>query len=137
MLEGAVVCVRWSLDGASLLTLGEDGAGKVWSRSGMLRSTMAQHPSPAYAGAWAPDSSAILVAVGNTLTIKPVQVTTTFLCPDIAILIKVSGQFEGDTVGGPRRRHFECGLERGQRMDRLGRGGPQVQGTLSDSTSDK
>ena len=39
---GAVIAVRWSLHGNSLVTAGEDGQIKIWSRSGMLRSTLAQ-----------------------------------------------------------------------------------------------
>jgi len=39
---GAVTALRWSYDGTSLLTSGEDGVLKVWSRNGMLRSTLLQ-----------------------------------------------------------------------------------------------
>ncbi|BFF93237.1 intraflagellar transport protein 80 homolog [Drosophila madeirensis] len=35
----AISSGRWSPDGAGLLTAGEDGVIKIWSRSGMLRST--------------------------------------------------------------------------------------------------
>ena len=41
------------------LTGGEDGAVKIWSRSGMLRSTLVQSASPVYALAWSPDSSQV------------------------------------------------------------------------------
>jgi intraflagellar transport protein 80 len=37
----ALIALRWNLDGSALATAGEDGAVKVWSRSGMLRSTLA------------------------------------------------------------------------------------------------
>lgn len=39
---GAVTALKWSYDGTSLLTAGEDGVLKVWSRNGMLRSTLLQ-----------------------------------------------------------------------------------------------
>ena len=39
---GAVTAVRWNYEGNSLLTSGEDGHLKVWSRQGMLRSTLLQ-----------------------------------------------------------------------------------------------
>ena len=61
---------RWSHDGAGILTGGEDGAVKIWSRSGMLRSTLAQCAAPVYALAWAPDTQSVLYASGNILTIK-------------------------------------------------------------------
>ena len=35
--EGAAICVEWNLDGSSLVTSGEDGEVKVWSRNGNLR----------------------------------------------------------------------------------------------------
>ena len=41
--KGAVLSGRWSYDGSALLTAGEDGQVKIWSRSGMLRSTLTQN----------------------------------------------------------------------------------------------
>lgn len=38
--EGAVIVIEWSHDGTALLTAGEDGDLKIWSRSGNLRSTL-------------------------------------------------------------------------------------------------
>lgn len=35
--DGAAICVEWNLDGSSLVTSGEDGEVKVWSRNGNLR----------------------------------------------------------------------------------------------------
>ena len=54
--RGAALAARWSPDGAGIVTGGEDGAVKIWSRSGMLRSTLAQNAAPVYALSWAPDS---------------------------------------------------------------------------------
>ena len=38
------------------MTGGEDGAVKIWSKSGMLRSTLATNNSPVYCVSWSPDS---------------------------------------------------------------------------------
>lgn len=54
-----------------LESAGEDGLVKIWSRSGMLRSTLAQVPVPVYGAAWAPDSDAVIYTSGYNLIIKP------------------------------------------------------------------
>lgn len=69
--RGACLVGRWSHDGAGIVTGGEDGAVKVWSRSGMLRSTLASTTMPVYALSWSPDSSHVLYATDKLLTIKP------------------------------------------------------------------
>ncbi|CAJ0606800.1 unnamed protein product [Cylicocyclus nassatus] len=46
--KGAALQARWSPDGTGLLSCGEDGAVKLWSRNGMLRSVIAQMLSPVY-----------------------------------------------------------------------------------------
>ena len=58
-----------------LSAAGEDGVVKMWSRSGMLRSTLSQCSSPVYAVAWSPDSDHILYTTGKQLVIKPIQPT--------------------------------------------------------------
>jgi len=72
---GAVLATRWSYTGNDLVTAGEDGVVKMWSRSGMLRSTLSQCSSPVYAVAWSPDSDHILYTTGKQLVIKPIQPT--------------------------------------------------------------
>ncbi|KAL2095935.1 hypothetical protein ACEWY4_008083 [Coilia grayii] len=71
--RGAVLAGRWNCDGTALITAGEDGQIKIWSKSGMLRSTLAQQGSPVYSVAWAPDSDRILYTSGKQLIIKPLQ----------------------------------------------------------------
>ncbi|KAL5476125.1 hypothetical protein EMCRGX_G026033 [Ephydatia muelleri] len=71
--KGAVLGVRWSGDGTALLTYGEDGAIKIWSKTGMLRTILAQTSSPIYSCCWSPDSDQVLYAGGKTLIIKPLQ----------------------------------------------------------------
>uniref|UniRef100_A0A915EGG2 Intraflagellar transport protein 80 homolog n=1 Tax=Ditylenchus dipsaci TaxID=166011 RepID=A0A915EGG2_9BILA len=41
--QGAALCARWSNDGSSFVSCGEDGAVKMWSRSAMLRSVLANN----------------------------------------------------------------------------------------------
>lgn len=69
--KGAVLAARWNHDGTGLLTSGEDGLLKVWSRSGMLRATHVQTDCPIYAAVWSPFSSGVLYAAGKVLTIQP------------------------------------------------------------------
>ncbi|XP_078693127.1 intraflagellar transport protein 80 homolog isoform X4 [Branchiostoma floridae x Branchiostoma belcheri] len=71
--KGAVLSGRWSYDGTAMATAGEDGQVRIWSRSGMLRSTMVQQGTPVYSLAWGPDSDQILYTSGRQLIIKPLQ----------------------------------------------------------------
>lgn len=38
--NGALVALKWSHDGGSLATAGEDGSIKIWSKTGNLRSNL-------------------------------------------------------------------------------------------------
>ena len=49
---------------------GEDGQVKIWSRGGMLRSTVIQAGPPIYSAAWSGDSNQVLVAQGKMLVVK-------------------------------------------------------------------
>ncbi|NXM70313.1 IFT80 protein, partial [Serilophus lunatus] len=71
--NGAVLAGRWNYEGTALVTAGEDGQVKIWSKSGMLRSTLAQQGSPVYSVAWGPDSAKVLFSAGKQLIIKPLQ----------------------------------------------------------------
>ncbi|XP_066476289.1 intraflagellar transport protein 80 homolog isoform X2 [Tiliqua scincoides] len=70
---GAVLAGRWNYEGTALVTVGEDGQIKIWSKSGMLRSTLVQQGTPIYSVAWGPDSEKILYASGKQLLIKALQ----------------------------------------------------------------
>ncbi|NWI87343.1 IFT80 protein, partial [Pitta sordida] len=71
--HGAALAGRWNYEGTALVTVGEDGQVKIWSKSGMLRSTLAQQGCPVYSVAWAPDSEKVLFPAGKQLIIKPLQ----------------------------------------------------------------
>lgn len=55
--RGALLVLRWSPDGTSLLSGGEDGQVRQWSKAGMLRSTLVTSKAPIYGAAWTLDSS--------------------------------------------------------------------------------
>ncbi|GBG65480.1 hypothetical protein CBR_g51075 [Chara braunii] len=71
--KGAVIALRWNYEGTALASAGEDGMVKVWSRSGMLRSTLAQTENTVYSVAWSSDSDQLLFSTGRDLVIKPLQ----------------------------------------------------------------
>lgn len=62
---------RWSPDGAGIMTAAEDGTIKVWSRSGMLRSTVVQNEGLIRCAQWSPKSDAIAYCQGPFIAIKP------------------------------------------------------------------
>mmetsp|Transcript_12103 Transcript_12103/g.27941 ORF Transcript_12103/g.27941 Transcript_12103/m.27941 type:complete len:770 (-) Transcript_12103:166-2475(-) len=70
---GAVISIRWNHEGTAIATAGEDGVVKIWSRSGMLRSTLATTDRPVYTVSWGPDSDRVLFSSGKDLIIKPLQ----------------------------------------------------------------
>jgi intraflagellar transport protein 80 len=71
--RGAVIAVKWTFDGTALATAGEDGSVKVWSRSGMLRSTLTQMPHAIYSIVWSPDCEHLLFACGRKIHLKSTQ----------------------------------------------------------------
>ena len=71
--EGAIIKIRWSHDGSALLTAGEDGEVKVWSKSGNLRSSLVTTAQSVYALCWGPDDDQVVIASGKSLLVKTVQ----------------------------------------------------------------
>ncbi|XP_037959690.1 intraflagellar transport protein 80 homolog [Teleopsis dalmanni] len=67
----AINSARYSPDGAGLLTAADDGQIKIWSRSGMLRSTVIQSYEPVFCARWAPNSMSIIFCQGEYISIKP------------------------------------------------------------------
>lgn len=70
---GAVTCLRWNHEGTALATAGEDGAVKVWSREGLLRSNLAQAPSRVYSLCWGPDADQLVYGAGKYLCLRSMQ----------------------------------------------------------------
>lgn len=70
--KGAIIVIRWSNDnGSTLATAGEDGLVKIWSKVGMLRSTIhVSNTSPVYALSWSPDSNSLAYVNQANLIIK-------------------------------------------------------------------
>ncbi|KAH9277413.1 hypothetical protein BASA83_000284 [Batrachochytrium salamandrivorans] len=71
--KGALLSIRWNYEGTAIATAGEDGQLKIWSRSGMLRSSLLQTGFPIYCISWAPNNDQILLTNGQNLIIKPLQ----------------------------------------------------------------
>ena len=74
--KGALVCLSWNSEGGALATGGEDGQVKIWSQSGMLRSTIAQQSQCIHALCWSPENDHVLVASGKELVLKPLHPTS-------------------------------------------------------------
>lgn len=72
--SGAIIALKWNYDGTALVTAGEDGTIKIWSRSGNLRSTLASTGRSVYAVCWGPDNDQLLFTNGSNLVIKTVQI---------------------------------------------------------------
>ncbi|CAK9809405.1 Intraflagellar transport protein 80 homolog [Anthophora plagiata] len=68
--KGATTVGRWNNDGSALLTAGEDGLIKIWSRSGMLRSIIVKGMFPILSAAWSPDCTTVLYSQGAHLTFQ-------------------------------------------------------------------
>mmetsp|Transcript_15398 Transcript_15398/g.39727 ORF Transcript_15398/g.39727 Transcript_15398/m.39727 type:complete len:773 (-) Transcript_15398:1613-3931(-) len=73
--RGAVTSLAWNSDGSALLTVGEDGHVKVWSKTGMLRTPLATAGVPVYSAAWSPQGQHVLYTSRDQLVIKPLQPT--------------------------------------------------------------
>ncbi|KAH1004954.1 hypothetical protein HUJ05_005715 [Dendroctonus ponderosae] len=68
--KGAILVGQWNNDGTGLLTAGEDGCIKIWSKSGMLRSTVINSDSSVYGACWSPDCQSIAYTHGKSIVIK-------------------------------------------------------------------
>jgi len=53
-----------------LVIAGEDGLVRIWSRSGMLRSTLVKAGFPILTSNWSPDGSMILYSQGGNLLLQ-------------------------------------------------------------------
>jgi len=71
--EGAVIFIKWSHDGGALVSGGEDGEVKIWSKSGNFRSSIASTGVAVYDACWGPDDDQVLFTNEKSLMIKTVQ----------------------------------------------------------------
>ncbi|CAJ0577348.1 unnamed protein product, partial [Mesorhabditis spiculigera] len=71
--RGAALSARWSHDGTGLITCGEDGAVKMWSRAAMLRSVLAQMATPVYAACWDGSAARVLYSCHDSCYIKSLK----------------------------------------------------------------
>ncbi|EER15037.1 WD repeat domain containing protein [Perkinsus marinus ATCC 50983] len=67
---GSVTYLRWDHEGQLLCSCGEDGTVKVWSRTGMIRSQLAQVSTAVVSAAWSPDSETIAFTCGPSMHLK-------------------------------------------------------------------
>uniref|UniRef100_A0A0K0EJI1 Intraflagellar transport protein 80 homolog n=1 Tax=Strongyloides stercoralis TaxID=6248 RepID=A0A0K0EJI1_STRER len=72
--DGACLSVKWSDDGSSFVSCGEEGTIKMWSKNGMLRSILARCDNSIYTMAWSPDSTKILYCSGEYCYIKNLKI---------------------------------------------------------------
>eukprot|EP01083_Nonionella_stella_P059430 155478_1 len=71
--RGAVTCLAWNSDGTALISGGEDGVIKQWSRSGNLRAKLFQSPHSIHSIAWSPNNQSIVYASDRFVGIQSVQ----------------------------------------------------------------
>ena len=60
--HGAIICLSWNSDGTALITGGEDGVIKQWSRSGNLRSKLFQSAHSIHSLSFSPNNQSIVYA---------------------------------------------------------------------------
>jgi intraflagellar transport protein 80 len=70
--QTATICIKWGSDGQTIASSGEDGQVKVWSRSGVLRTSLVQLNSPVYSLAFSYDENFVLHTSDKHLCIRPV-----------------------------------------------------------------
>ena len=56
-----------------ILTCGEDGIVKIWSKSGLLRTTLASLGQAIYAVAWSPDGTNVVMSQATKIQTKSIQ----------------------------------------------------------------
>lgn len=71
--RGAVISVKWSMDGGAIVSCGEDGQVKAWSKTGMPRAVIAQLANSVYSFSWGGDGDQMVIASGKDLLIKGLQ----------------------------------------------------------------
>ncbi|KAF6771101.1 hypothetical protein AHF37_09323 [Paragonimus kellicotti] len=98
--KGLCLSVKWNQDGTSFATSGEDGKIKVWSQSGMLRSTLAQHGMPIYSLAWGSNTPQIVFTLGRQLVLQSLQANAkpTAWKAHEGLILKVDWSYVNDRI---------------------------------------
>lgn len=68
--NGGVTCLKVNPDGSSIATAGEDGLVKIWSRTGILRSTLASCGSAITTLNWDSTGKYLMYSSGGNVTIR-------------------------------------------------------------------
>ena len=71
--KGAVTCVKWSHDGQTIASCGEEGTVKIYSKNGQLRTELLKLDQAAYCVDWNSDDDHIVCGSGKMVHIKPLQ----------------------------------------------------------------
>lgn len=71
--NGALIALKWSHDGGSLATCGEEGSLKIWSKTGNLRSNLIQGDKPIYDVIFSPDNDSVAYCTDRNINIKQLQ----------------------------------------------------------------
>ena len=71
--------------GTALATAGEDGTVKIWSRNGMLRSTLTQCDSPVYCVVWGWDSDQLCYCSGSNVVVRSIQSSAKQVCVGVGV----------------------------------------------------
>ncbi|XP_015608210.1 intraflagellar transport protein 80 homolog [Cephus cinctus] len=117
--KGATLCGKWSHDGSALLTSGEDGLVKIWSRSGMLRSTVLRGNHPVLTSNWSPDCSSVLYSQGAHLTIQSLNTNSKprkWLAHDGLILVSSWNHSNGLIITGAEDCRFKVWDQTGNQL---------------------
>jgi len=69
----SVISLKWSYDGGALASSGQDGALKIWSKNGNLRTNLINSDKPIYSIAWSPESDAVLYCFDKFISLKPIS----------------------------------------------------------------
>ena len=70
--QGATIQCVASPNGTEILSCGEDGTVKIWSRNGLLRSTLASLGKAAYCVDWSPDGAKVVFSSQSKVQTKAI-----------------------------------------------------------------
>lgn len=123
--RGAATAIRWNGDGTAILTVGEDGAVKTWSRAGLLRATLEQREAAVYCASWSPSEDAALYGCGKDLYVKPLapgSKTVKWKAHDGVVLACDWSALNGTIVSGGEDCKYKVWDEHGRLLFQSARG---------------